>query len=147
VVLITGIIIHALFTGRLFLVTAWVLGFALQAVVRAWIFDVPFYVPLTPMTSAAFILFTLYMIPDPATTPIHPVRQAVFGFAVAMVYGVLQVLHIVFGLFFALVAVCAVRGLSLHIWAAWKKLRGAPNRQSQIERPAEVPAGAVAAKG
>jgi hypothetical protein len=29
-------------------------------------------VPLTPMTSAAFILFTLYMIPDPATTPLHP---------------------------------------------------------------------------
>ena len=40
-----------------------------------------------PMTSAAFIVFTLYMVPDPATTPLKPWRQAAFGFAVAMVYG------------------------------------------------------------
>jgi len=145
VVLITGIIIHALFTGRLFLVGAWVLGFVLQGLVRAFIFDVPLHVPLTPMTSAAFVLFTLYMIPDPATTPIHPVRQALFGFAVAMVYGILQVLHIVFGLFFALVTVCAVRGLSLHIWAAINKLRGARQRQPQSEKPVEMP-GALPAK-
>jgi len=39
-----------------------------------------------PMTSAAFIVFTLYMIPDPATTPLKPARQALFGFSVAMVY-------------------------------------------------------------
>lgn len=119
VVLITGIIIHALFTGRLPLVAAWVGGFILQAAVRAKIFDTPFLVPLMPMTSAAFILFTLYMIPDPATTPLKPARQALFGFAVAVVYASLQVLHIVFGLFFALVAVCAVRGVSLHVWDWW----------------------------
>ena len=59
----------------------------------------------------AFILFTLYMIPDPATTPINAWRQALFGFSVAAVYGILQVLHIVFGLFFALVIVCAIRGV------------------------------------
>jgi enediyne biosynthesis protein E5 len=124
IVLLTGIIIHACFTGRLPLVAAWVGGFVLQGVVRASLFGVPLYVPLTPMTSAAFILFTLYMIPDPATTPLQPARQALFGFAVAMVYGVLQVLHIVFGLFFALVAVCAVRGISLHIWAIYNRSKG-----------------------
>ncbi|MEY2409117.1 MAG: enediyne biosynthesis protein [Verrucomicrobiota bacterium] len=124
IVLITGIIIHACFTGRLPLVGAWVGGFILQGVVRAAIFDVPLYVPLTPMTSAAFILFTLYMIPDPATTPLHPGRQALFGFAVAIVYGLLQVYHLVFGLFFALVTVCAIRGLSLHIWAIYKRAKG-----------------------
>ena len=55
-----------------------------------------------PMTSAAFIVFTLYMVPDPATTPLKPWRQAAFGFAVAVVYGIIQMLHLVFGLFFAL---------------------------------------------
>jgi enediyne biosynthesis protein E5 len=57
------------------------------------------------------------MIPDPATTPLDPRRQAAFGFSVAIVYGILQALHIVFGLFYALLAVCAIRGLSLH--ALW----------------------------
>src|SRR3989454_1395739 len=119
-VLLTGIIIHALFTGRLPLVAAWVIGFALQGQIRAHIFDTPALVPLMPMTSAAFIVFTLYMVPDPATTPLKPARQALFGFAVAMVYGVIQVLHVVFGLFFALLTVCAIRGLSLHLYYAFK---------------------------
>jgi hypothetical protein len=126
IVLISGIIIHALFTGRLPLVAAWVGGFILQAVVRAELFGTPFFVPLMPMTSAAFIVFTLYMIPDPATTPLRPARQALFGFSVAMVYAISQLLHLVFGLFFALLAVCAVRGLSLHVWALWCRFQGAP---------------------
>src|SRR4029077_14318755 len=116
IVLTTGIIVHGLFTGRLPLVGAWVGAFILQAVVRAKLFGVPYFVPLMPMTSAAFIIFTLYMIPDPATTPLHPKRQALFGFSVAIVYGTLQMLHVVFGLFFALLIVCAIRGLSLHLW-------------------------------
>jgi Na+-translocating ferredoxin:NAD+ oxidoreductase RnfD subunit len=116
-VLLTGITIHALFTGRLPLVAAWIGGFILQGVVRASLFDTPFFVPLMPMTSAAFIIFTLYMIPDPATTPLKPPRQVLFGFSVALVYAILQILHLVFGLFFALLAVCALRGLALHIWA------------------------------
>jgi hypothetical protein len=124
IVLVTGIIIHALFTGRLPLVAAWVGGFILQGVVRAQLSGTPFFVPLMPMTSAAFIIFTLYMIPDPATTPLKPARQALFGLSVAMVYGTLQMLHLVFGLFFALLSVCAIRGLSLHAWACWRKIQG-----------------------
>jgi Na+-translocating ferredoxin:NAD+ oxidoreductase RnfD subunit len=137
-VLFTGIIIHALFTGRLLLCASWIIGFILQAVVRAKFFGTPFFVPLMPMTSAAFILFTLYMVPDPATTPIKPWRQVAFGFSVAMVYGVLQVLHLVFGLFFALVTVCAIRGFSLHIGSALGRLPG----QSRIPSAAvpSVPA-------
>jgi hypothetical protein len=124
IVLVTGIVVHALFTGRLPLVAAWVGGFMLQGVVRANLFGTPFFVPLMPMTSAAFIIFTLYMIPDPATTPLNPARQALFGFSVAMVYGALQMLHLVFGLFFALLIVCAIRGASLHLWAWWRRLQG-----------------------
>ena len=69
IVLFSGIIIHALFTGRLPLVFAWLATFVAQAL-RAWYFGSPPLVPLVPMTSAAFIVFTLYMIPDPATTPL-----------------------------------------------------------------------------
>ncbi len=123
IVLLSGIVVHALFTGRLPLVAAWVGGFVLQGVVRAVLSDHPFFVPLMPMTSAAFIIFTLYMIPDPATTPLDPRRQAYFGLAVAVVYGFLQVLHVVFGLFFALLIVCAIRGVSLHAAAVWRKRR------------------------
>ena len=123
VVLATGIVIHGLFTGRLPLVGAWVGVFILQGVARAALSGTPLFVPLMPMTSAAFIVFTLYMIPDPATTPLHPLRQALFGSAVALTYGVLQLLHVVFGLFFALLIVCAVRGLSLHVAAALAKVR------------------------
>jgi hypothetical protein len=120
------------FTGSVskflnFLPACFIPGFAcgmlLQVIVRAKLFGTPFFVPLMPMTSAAFIIFTLYMIPDPATTPFHPARQALFGFAVAMVYGVIQLMHLVFGLFFALLIVCAVRGLGLHLLAFTQRLR------------------------
>ena len=123
IVLVSGIIIHALFTWRLPLVAAWVGGFMLQGVVRALVGGTPFWVPLMPMTSAAFIIFTLYMIPDPATTPLKPGRQALFGFSVAIVYGLLQALHVVFGLFYALLMVAAARGVSLHIFDSWRKRR------------------------
>ena len=116
IVLVSGVIVHGLFTGRLPLVAAWLVGFVVQGMFRAELFGTPLIVPLMPMTSAAFIIFTLYMIPDPATTPLQPARQVLFGFSVAMVYGAIQLLHLVFGLFFALLIVCAIRGLSLHAW-------------------------------
>lgn len=119
-VLFSGVIIHGCFTGRLPLVAAWIIGFAVQGQIRAYLSGTPFLVPLTPMTSAAFIVFTLYMVPDPATTPLKPGRQTVFGFAVALVYGIIQMLHLVFGLFFALLVVSAVRGISLHLYYALK---------------------------
>ena len=115
VILTTGIIVHGLFTGRLPLIGAWIVTFILQGIIRAKIFGAPFFVPLMPMTSAAFIIFTLYMIPDPATTPLKPGRQAAFGARVAIVYAITQLLHLVFGLFFALLFVCAIRGISMWI--------------------------------
>lgn len=123
VVLTSGIIVHGLFTGRLPLVGAWIVSFIVQALIRAKIFGAPLFVPLMPMTSAAFIVFTLYMIPDPATTPLKPSRQVLFGFSVALVYALTQVLHLVFGLFFALVIVCAIRGISLHVLALREKFQ------------------------
>jgi hypothetical protein len=139
IILITGIIIHGKFTGRLPLVLAWLGGFAAQGLLRSAIFGMPWAVPFVPMTSAAFTLFTLYMIPDPATTPIKPWRQVAFGAAVAAVYGMLLVLHIVFGLFIALVSVCAARGLALHVIAALK--RRSPKEQPLATAAATASAG------
>ena len=80
-VLATGLIVHGLFTGRLTLVLTWLVAFIIQGQLRSWYFGTSWIVPLTPMTSAAFMVFTLYMIPDPATTPVKPLRQALFAIA------------------------------------------------------------------
>lgn len=76
------------------------------------------------------MIFTLYMIPDPATTPVKPLRQALFGIAVAAVYGVLLVQHVVYGLFIALAIVCGLRGVALYAWAAWQSFRA--NQQGPL---------------
>jgi hypothetical protein len=57
-----------------------------------------------------------------------------------MVYGVIQLLHLVFGLFFALVAVCAIRGVSLHLWHAFQPLRPTPTALAPGSAPAPAPA-------
>jgi hypothetical protein len=61
-----------------------------------------------------------------------------------MVYGVLQVLHLVFGLFFALVTVCAIRGLSLHIWNLMGKFPAPATRHVSAEKKTEPTLGAGA---
>ena len=66
-----------------------------------------------PMTGVAFLLYTFYMVTDPATTPAAPRHQVVFGLSVAAAYGLLMALHVVFGLFFSLTAVTTVRGVGL----------------------------------
>jgi len=110
-----GSFLNARFTHRIPLIAAWAAGFVLQAAIRSALFDVRFGPALGPMTGVAFVLFTFYMVSDPGTTPTRPRDQVWFGASVALAYGALQVLHVVYGLFFALAAVCVVRGLTL--WA------------------------------
>ncbi|HEX4613501.1 MAG TPA: hypothetical protein VH092_35290, partial [Urbifossiella sp.] len=64
-----------------------------------------------------FILFTFYMVTDPATTPDRPRAQIAFGASVALVYSLLLANHVVFGLFAALVIVCVARGLGMYLLA------------------------------
>jgi hypothetical protein len=114
----TGSSLNTYYTGRIPLILAWLSTFIFQAVVRSWWFGTPLVAALLPMTGVAFLLFTFYMATDPATTPNKRSRQILFGATVAAAYGLLQVVHVVFGLFFALVLVCGARGVSLWIWAA-----------------------------
>jgi hypothetical protein len=76
---------------------------------------------LSAMTGVAFILFTFYMVTDPATTPERPAAQAAFGASVALVYSLLVAAHVVFALFVALVIVCVARGLGMYLLAALRK--------------------------
>lgn len=114
VIICSGTFLNYRFTKRLPLIGAWLIGFVLQAAVRSLLFDTPLVASLLPMTGVAFILYTFYMVTDPATTPKSVLQQVVFGFSVAAVYGILLTVHVVFGLFFSLSIVCTIRGLFLY---------------------------------
>ena len=113
IIILSGSFLNARFTHRIPLIAAWVGGFAIQALFRSELFGTPLAAGLLPMTGMAFILFTFYMVTDPATTPNAPRAQLAFGASVAAAYGLLVSAHIVFGLFFALTIICALRGLAL----------------------------------
>jgi enediyne biosynthesis protein E5 len=122
VIICTGSFLNTRYTRRIPLVLAWVGTFALQAVVSSLILGYttghsPMAARLSAMTGVAFILFTFYMVTDPATTPERPGPQVAFGASVALVYSLLLVYHVVFGLFVALVIVCVARGLGMYLLA------------------------------
>jgi enediyne biosynthesis protein E5 len=118
-ILATGIFLHWMFTKRLPLIVAFLSAFVLQALARSWLFGMPWPVPLMPMLGAAFVVFTLYMIPDPATSPLGWKAQVAFGAAIPLVYAVLISNHQVYGVFVSLVIVTAVRGAWMHL-RAWR---------------------------
>jgi len=116
-IIVSGSILNARFTGKLPLIAAWLGGFAAQAVFRSLEFGTPLVAALLPMTGVAFILYTFYMVTDPATTPNGTRAQVAFGLSVAAAYHLLLVWHVVFGLFFALSIVSTLRGLALYVSA------------------------------
>lgn len=113
IVLAAGTMLNAKLTQKMPLLYGWIAGFVLQALIRSAVTDVWLVGALLPMTGVAFILYTNYMISDPGTTPFAPRRQFAFGLGIAAAYGVLMVLHVSFGFFFALGIVCGVRWLAL----------------------------------
>ena len=145
VIVCTGTFLNARFTHRLPLIAAWVGGFVAQAALRSVFFDTSFGAGLVPMTGVAFILYTFYMVTDPATTPEGRRDQIVFGFSVAAVYGLLMVVHVVFGLFFALTIVCTVRGLGMYAmrWIRSREgeeINAGPAAQPTLGTPSPAPA-------
>jgi Na+-translocating ferredoxin:NAD+ oxidoreductase RnfD subunit len=114
IIIFSGSFLNTKFTRRIPLILAWLGGFVLQAAVRHFVFGNLFLPSLNPMTGVAFLLFTFYMVTDPATTPMTRRGQIGFGLAMAAAYGTLMAFHVVFGLFFGLSAVCAGRGVLLY---------------------------------
>jgi hypothetical protein len=116
----TGSYLNIKTTGRIPLILAWVFAFAMQALLRSAINGTPPTAGLVPMTGFAFILFTFYMITDPATTPSKTKNQIGFAAAAAAFYALFMQMHIVFGLFYALTAITAMRGVWLALAYRYK---------------------------
>jgi len=125
VVVCLGSLLNLRLTGRMPLILAWLSAFVLQAAARHFLLGGRFLPALNPLTGVAFLLFTFYMVTDPATTPATPRGQAAFGATVAAVYGLLTAAHQVFGLFFALSLVCAGRGTLLYLRGLAARTAGA----------------------
>ncbi|HZF10227.1 MAG TPA: enediyne biosynthesis protein UnbU [Thermoanaerobaculia bacterium] len=134
---LSGSFLNFRFTHKVPLIAGWLTAFALQATVRCLVFGTPLVPKLLPMTGVAFLLFTFYMVSDPATTPERPRNQVLYGVSVAAVYGLLITSHIVFDLFFSLSIVCVSRGLGL--WWLAERAR------ARVLRPATSTAAAISA--
>jgi len=123
-ILMFGTMLNAKLTGKMPLILGWLGGFVAQAVLRWALLDHALIGALLPMTGLAFILFTNYMITDPGTTPFRWRNQVIFGLTTAAVYGVLVISEISFGLFFALVITCLLRGVVLVLAPRVRAVRG-----------------------
>lgn len=137
VIIVFGTMLNAKLTGRMWLIGAWVGGFALQAVVRGVLFDVSIPAGMAVMTGVAFVLFTNYMITDPGTTPSRPAAQMLFGGGAAVLYGAFTGLHVAYGLFFALATTCLIRGLFL--WGLYLSQQAHAAEAARAEQPAAAP--------
>lgn len=129
IIVTAGTVINATLTRRVALIVGWLGGFVIQGVLRWAIWDVSLFNALGVMTGVAFVLFTNYMITDPGTTPAKPRNQFMFGSSVAMVYGVLMLFNVVYTLFFAVVVVCALRGIGW--WIAHLRKRSRDSRTTE----------------
>lgn len=114
IIVISGSFLNIKFTKRICVALGWIGGFFAQAAIRNLVFGTPLTAALLPMTGVAFVLFTFYMVTDPATTPCQSRGQLLFGGLVGVMYGVLVTLHVVFGFFFALTLVSFARGITLY---------------------------------
>jgi len=139
IIVCSGTFLNWRFTRRLPLIAAWLTGFAAQAALRHWLLGARIESALLPMTGVAFILYTFYMVTDPATTPSATRSQILFGAGVAATYGLLMASHIVFGLFFALSIVCTLRGLAMAVEARLAQ------QTARVPAPAPMEEAAVAA--
>ena len=138
VIVATGSTLNARFTHRVPVIAAWLTGFVLQALARSIVHGTPLVAALLPMTGVAFLLFTFYMVTDPATTPGGARAQLLFGGATAVTYGALVSAHVVFGLFFSLSIVCTARWAMLYLRALSAAPAAAP-RAARASAPATAP--------
>ena len=60
------------------------------------------------------MLFTLYMITDPQTSPAKLRSQIFFGSGIAFAYSVLLAMHVQYTMFYSVAAICTVRGAWLY---------------------------------
>src|SRR5262249_6234014 len=139
VITISGTFINWRFTDRIPVLTGWVAGVAIQALLRAAFLGANPLATLGPMTGLVFVLYTFYMVTDPATTPSGWRAQLAFGAGVAAVYSLLVLAHVVFGFFFALTIVCGVRGALVYGARLVQERRAAPGGPRPAPGPPAPP--------
>lgn len=137
-ILVSGTVLNAMLTKRMWLIGAWLGVFALQAVIRGILFDTAILAALGIMFGIAFVLFTNYMITDPGTSPMSPRSQIAFGGGTALVYGIVTGVGIVYGLFIALATVCLIRGTTLWIIHVAEQRRAPEEPPAQPAVPARI---------
>ncbi|MEW2548180.1 enediyne biosynthesis protein [Streptomyces sp. NPDC047002] len=140
-----GTVINAVLTRRVGLIVGWMGAFAIQALIRHWIWHVALFSAFGPMTGVAFVLFTNYMITDPGTTPSKFRSQFLFGSGVAVAYAVLMLFNVVYTLFFATVVVCGLRGMGWWGVALYRRYRARRAPDSAGSEDSSSATGAVAA--
>ncbi|WP_258037121.1 MULTISPECIES: enediyne biosynthesis protein [unclassified Streptomyces] len=136
-IIVLGTMLNAKLTGRMWLVMAWIGGFAAQAVIRGVLFGTAIPSALAIMTGVAFILFSNYMISDPGTTPSSKIGQIAFGGGTAALYGLITGLGIAYGIFFATAIACLIRGAYLWVADGAERLRAARQPEPSTEDRAE----------
>jgi hypothetical protein len=139
IIVMLGIRLNILFTGRIPTIVAWLTSFVVFAGLRSWYLGYPFTGQLVVLTGIPMVLFTLYMITDPQTSPAKRSSQILFGSGIALAYSLLLMAHVQYTMFYSVAAVCMVRG----IWLYWDDLRatssiripqgGAPLAQEPIK--------------
>jgi len=114
IIVMLGMRLNLLFTGRLPTIAAWLATFIALAFCRAWFKGTGVAAELIVLTGIPMVLFTFYMITDPQTSPSRLRSQILFGGAIAAAYSVLLMLHVNYTMFYSVTVVCAVRGLWLY---------------------------------
>jgi hypothetical protein len=134
IIVVSGGYLNFAMTRRGPLVAGWLVGFVAQALTRHLVFGTPWQAPLMPLTGTVFMLFTFYMVTDPATTPSDAKQQVAFGAGLAAAYGLLVANHIVFGMFFGLTAICLTRGILMYaVAAAYRRAQ-----RKMVDRPVRL---------
>jgi enediyne biosynthesis protein E5 len=112
---VLGMRLNLLFTGRVPTIAAWLATFIVLAVCRGWLLGKGVAAELVVLTGIPMVLFTLYMITDPQTSPSRFRSQILFGAAIAVSYSMLLMLHVNFTMFYSVTVICTLRGLWLLI--------------------------------
>ena len=130
-------------TKKVPLIVGWLGGFAIQAFVRHWIWDVSLFSALGAMTGIAFVLFTNYMITDPAPRRPRPATSSCSAPRSPWSTACMMLFNVVYTLFFATTVVCALRGLGW--WVAHFIAKAKQRRAPAADRPIDSNPAAVAA--
>ena len=115
IIVMLGIRLNILFTGRIPTILSWLTSFLVFAALRSWYLGYPFPGQLVVLTGIPMVLFTLYMITDPQTSPSKLPSQILFGSSIAFAYSVLLMAHVQYTMFYSVTAVCMLRGM----WLSW----------------------------